>query len=95
MAAVAAPGALMAARLNKRHDEEARNKIQASQLINRLSANAMGELKKEMTTGQIKSAEILLRKRLPDMSNVTMTGDSDNPLQLGVSVRFVGPAKGN
>jgi len=65
----------MAARLNKRHDEEARNKIQTSQLINRLQGNALGTLKKEMTSTQIKCAEILLAKRLPDLKTTELKGE--------------------
>lgn len=65
----------MAARLNPRHDEKTREKIQASQLINRLNKNALGALgDKEMTSGQIRSAEILLRKVLPDLSAVDWDG---------------------
>jgi len=60
----------MAARTRKiRHDDETREKIQASQLVNRLQANALGQLKVEMTPGQVRSAEILLKKKIPDLSS--------------------------
>jgi hypothetical protein len=59
----------MAARTRKiLHDDETRAKIQASQLVNRLQDNALGKLKVEMTPGQVRSAEILLKKRLPDLT---------------------------
>lgn len=64
----------MAARINLKHDAETREKIQTSQLINRLQDNANGRLAKEMTASQVKSAEILLRKALPDLSSVTFDG---------------------
>jgi hypothetical protein len=60
----------MAARIRKiRHDDETRERIQASQLVNRLQDNALGKLKVEMTPGQVRSAEILLKKKIPDLSS--------------------------
>lgn len=60
----------MAARTKRiRHDDDTRAKIQASQLVNRLQDNALGNLKVEMTAGQVRSAEILLRKSIPDLSS--------------------------
>ena len=70
----------MARRLNPKHDEQTRAKIQTSQLVNRLNKNALGELPKEMTNGQIKSAEILLKKTLPDLQSITYSGDDDEPI---------------
>jgi hypothetical protein len=62
--------------------ESHRARIKTSKLIDRLQLNADGELvdtvskaKIEMTAGQIKSAEILLRKTLPDLKMVEITGD--------------------
>lgn len=77
----------MAARLNKRHDDEARKKIQVSQLINRLEGEALGEY--ELKDGQRKSIEILLRKSLPDLSSVTLTGDEDSPLVIRQIERLI------
>lgn len=68
----------MAARLNPKHDAATREKIQTSQLINRLMANANGEV--DMTPGQVRSAEILLKKVLPDLASVELTGDEENPV---------------
>jgi hypothetical protein len=64
----------MAARVNKiRHDDETRAKIQTSQLINRLTGHALGEI--DLAPTQVKSIEILLRKTLPDLSAVEHGGD--------------------
>jgi hypothetical protein len=64
----------MAARTVKiRHDEETRTKIKTSQLINRLSDHAFGNVVLEAT--QIKAIEILLRKTLPDLNAVTIDGN--------------------
>lgn len=65
----------MAARIRKiRHDENTRLKIQAAQLINRLTAHAEGSV--EMTATQVRAIEILLRKILPDLSDVKMEVDA-------------------
>ena len=67
----------MAVRLNRRHQDMVRDKIQASQLINRLEDHALGEV--ELSQTQIKAIEILLKKSLPDLSAVEHTGDPENP----------------
>lgn len=65
----------MAARIKKiRHDEDTRKKIQAAQLINRLTGHAVGEV--DLTPTQVRAIEILLRKILPDLSDVRMEVDS-------------------
>jgi hypothetical protein len=65
----------MAARIKKiRHDENTRLKIQAAQLINRLTNHANGEV--EMSATQVRAIEILLRKILPDLSDVKMEVDA-------------------
>lgn len=70
----------MAARLNKLHQEDIRQKIQASQLINVLQKHALtGEGDLSMT--RMKAIEILLRKSVADLSAVTISGDKDNPVQ--------------
>ena len=64
----------MAARKNKiRHDDETRAKIQASQLVNRLTDHALGNV--ELSQTQVRSIEILLKKTLPDLSAVEHSGD--------------------
>jgi hypothetical protein len=70
----------MAARLNPRHQEMVRDKIQASQLINRLESHALGEI--ELSQTQIRAIEILLKKTLPDLSSVELTGDPENPVSI-------------
>ena len=60
-----------------------RERIKTGNLINRLQKNADGELicpytkeRIEMTAGQIKSAEILLKKTLPDLKSVEISGNA-------------------
>lgn len=70
----------MAARLRLRHQDEIRAKIQTSQLINRLTDHALGEI--DMTPTQIKAIEILLKKSMPDLQAVELSGDPENPVAL-------------
>ena len=60
----------MAARLRKTHQDDVRTKIQASQLINRLTDHALGRV--ELTATQVRAIEILLRKSIPDLTAVSL-----------------------
>jgi len=75
--------------MNKLHQDDVRKKIQSSQLINRLTDHAFGDV--ELQQSQIKAIEILLRKSLPDLSAVTISGDENNPLRASIQVTFVKP----
>lgn len=55
--------------------EEAREKIKTTQLINRLQDHALGTV--EMTSTQVRAVEVLLKKRVPDLSAMTLQGDDD------------------
>lgn len=79
----------MAARLNRRHQDLVRDKIQANQLINRLEDHALGNV--DLTTTQIKAIEILLRKTIPDLSAVEYSGDEDAPITIKGLVELVRP----
>ncbi len=61
-------------------DKQWRERIQTSMLLNRLQNHVAGKLK--LTATQIKAAEILLRKSVPDLSSTTIGGDPDNPLAV-------------
>lgn len=69
----------MAARTNKVKLTTAwREKIRTSMLINRLQNHVAGRI--EMSSTQLRAAEILLRKNLPDLQAVVLSGDPDNPI---------------
>ena len=55
-------------RLDPKHDERTRAKIQTSQIINRLMQLVNGEI--EMNSQQVRAAEIMLKKTLPDLSAI-------------------------
>ena len=67
--------------INKLHQEDVRKKIQVSQLLNVLQNHALGINDDEITPTRMKAIEILLRKSMPDMASVTISGDADQPLQ--------------
>lgn len=64
--------------IGKLHQDDVRRKIQASQLINRLEDHVLNG--SEMSATQIKAAQILLGKSIPDLSAVTVSGDPENPI---------------
>jgi hypothetical protein len=66
--------------INKLHQEDVRKKIQVSQLLNVLQNHALGETE-ELSPTRMKAIEILLRKSMPDMASITISGDPDQPLQ--------------
>jgi len=67
----------MAARKNRiQHDENTRKKIQASQLINRLTNHILAE-DDEMSQSQVNAALGLLKKTLPDLKQVDLSGELD------------------
>lgn len=76
----------MAARkLRKFHTEEIRAKIQASQLINRLTDHAFGKV--ELSATQVRSIEVLLKKSVPDLQSIDLNGAGDNGEHLHKIVR--------
>lgn len=72
----------MAARLNPKHDEATRQKIQTSQLVNRLQDHVNGVA--ELSQTQVRAAEILLKKTLPDLSATEMSGELAVPLVTNI-----------
>jgi hypothetical protein len=71
----------MAARIRQHHQDEVRARIQVSQLINVLEKQALGECA-DLSQSRMKAIEILLRKSLPDLSSVELTGQGGGPLRV-------------
>jgi len=65
----------MAARIRAKHQDEIREKIRASQIINRLQDHVDGTV--ELSSTQVRSAEILLKKAVPDISTVAVDVEGD------------------
>lgn len=67
----------MAKRKQLFHPDEVKEKIQASQLINRLQNNALAE-EEFLTAGQIKSIETLLDRVIPKLKAIEHSGGGEN-----------------
>ena len=68
--------------------QKVRDRIQAALLANRLEDHALGLV--EMTGTQLKAAEILLRKTVPDLSSMAHTNaNGDGPPELLVTATDV------
>lgn len=83
----------MAARLRGYHAEEVRAKIKTSQLINRLQNFGLTDLtetKPGLSDAQVRAILGLLKKTLPDLSNVELNGAGGGPLKVEI-VRFTDP----
>ena len=83
----------MATRLKARHQDDVRAKIQTSQLINRLTEQALNPDVAEISPTRLKAIEILLRKSLPDLSAVTHSGDENNPVRSVQRIELVALGK--
>lgn len=60
--------------------EQWRARIQGGVLIKRLHDHANG--KQDMSPTQVKAAEILLKKALPDLGHMTVTAEVDGKLSV-------------
>lgn len=82
----------MAARLNPQQDDRTRSAIRTTQLAKRLESFALSEADPQtgkpvkMSKEQVAAALGLLRKTLPDMSNVSLSGPDGGPVQVSVTI---------
>lgn len=68
---------------------EHRVKIQNSNILNALIKHVEG--KQDMSASQVSAGLGLLKKVLPDMSSVEITGDPDNPIRHSVELVIIDP----
>ena len=82
----------MAKRINRPgHSERDKQRIRASQLLNRLDAFVHGKVK--LSAAQVQAARVVIGKVIPDLKSVEVMGDPDHPLEVQKHVRvtFVKP----
>lgn len=72
----------MAARNRVGLSEATRARIQTTMLVERLQNHILGEV--EINQTQMRAIEILLKKTLPDLSSIEISGDADNPVTFMV-----------
>lgn len=75
--------------LGKRHQDDVRAKIQATQIINRLQSAFDGSI--ELTQTQVNIGKALLDKALPDLKAIEHTGNNDAPLIHRIERTVVDP----
>ena len=73
----------MAVRKRLYHPEEVREKIRTSQLVNRL--NAYANSKVELAPAQVTAILGLLKKTMPDLQAITISGDPKRPIEISVT----------
>lgn len=76
----------MAARINRKHSEDIRKKIQASVIVDRFKRCHMGEL--ELTDMQYKTGLALLERSVPKMAQIQGPGD-DGEHEINLKVSWV------
>lgn len=72
---------------NTRLTNEHRDKIKNSNILNALIGHAEG--KREMSATQVTAGLGLLKKALPDLQSVELTGDADNPVEVVSTVELI------
>lgn len=78
----------MAARKQLWHPDEVKKRIQASQLINRLTSHALSDAP-IMDASQVTAAVKLLGKVVPDLKAVELSGDAENPVRSVSRIELV------
>jgi hypothetical protein len=59
-----------------------RDKIQTSMIVNRLTSHIKGEV--ELTKSQVSAALGLLKKSIPDLGCIALSGDGGGPLVVEI-----------
>jgi|JI9StandDraft_1071089.scaffolds.fasta_scaffold79077_2 hypothetical protein len=86
---------------NLRQQEQTRAAIKTTQLIKRLQWFALNETDDqgapvELDASRLKAIEVLLRKSLPDLSAISISGDEKNPVFIrNIERIIVDPANPN
>lgn len=68
--------------IGKRHQDDVRAKIQATQIINRLQSAFDGTI--ELSQTQVNIGKALLDKALPDLKAIEHSSDPDSPLTVNI-----------
>ena len=78
----------MAARVfSPKHDQHTRDKIQTSQLVNRLNSFALDTSESvRMSSDQVRAALGLLKKTIPDLAVTAHTGPDGGPILIVTGV---------
>ena len=75
-----------------KHLENTRQKIRTSNIITHMQ-NDLFSKNPHLTDGQIKIGFGLLRKVLPDLQGITLSGDPDHPMVMHITEEIIDPKK--
>jgi len=64
--------------MGKLHQQDVRTKIQVGQLLKTLENHALNENSADISMSRMKAIEILLRKSLPDLSAIALSGPNED-----------------
>ena len=78
----------MARPIGKRHQDDVRAKIQASQIINRLASAFNGDI--ELSAVQVNIGKSLLDKVLPDLKAIEHSGEVETTRSLADVLKALG-----
>ncbi len=85
----------MAARLNPKHQDMIRDKIRASQLVNRLENHVLGKGEEneavDLSTTQVAAALGLLKKCVPDLKATEHSGEVAHKFPKHIDVNVIRP----
>ena len=70
--------------MNKLHQADVRAKIQVGQLVKTLQEHALNA-KGDISPSRMKAIEILLRKSMPDLQSMELTGEGGGPVMIVAS----------
>ena len=72
-------------------DVKWKERIRIGVIMDRLIKCIHGEL--EMTPAQLKAADLVLKKVVPDLARTELTGDEENPIQTinTIKIEYVDP----
>ena len=60
--------------------EEHRNRIKTSMLLNRIEKHILGQV--DMSNTQIKAVDILLKKSVPDLQSISLSGEGGGDINV-------------
>lgn len=75
--------------LTRRQVDSHRASIGIGVILDRLQKHTQGKL--DMSSTQVRAAEILLRKTIPDLSSIEHSTDPENPLISRVEQHIIDP----
>ena len=78
--------------MGKLHQEDVRAKIQCGQLVKRLQDHALSKDDSELSASRLKAIEILLRKKVPDLAAIQLTGEGGGAVRFEVLAPWLKPS---